>query len=84
VTKKRNLLTRIAVGAGALVSGGYMVQATGCITPFLAESSATALDFCFIFDCQNGFFGGTADPCSTQTANGEVADPFFADCPTGP
>jgi hypothetical protein len=67
-----------------MVSGMYMMQATGCVTPFLAESAATATDFCFIFDCQNGLFGGTLDPCSRQTANGEVADPFFADCPPAP
>lgn len=59
---------------------------TGC-TSFLAESTLTSADFCFIFDCTNGIFGGTIDPCSgvgsgDQTFEGQqTGTPFFADCP---
>ncbi len=80
---RKNIRLKCAAAAiGVLGGGGYMLQATGCIAPFMTESFATATDFCFIFDCQNGLFGGTIDPCSRQTINGEVAQPFFADCPT--
>lgn len=78
----KNALKKTVAVAGLLVSGSYLMQAAGCV-PFLAESTATATDFCFIFDCQNGLFGGTIDPCSGQVANGQVAPPFFADCPVG-
>lgn len=79
LNQKNSLRTAAAI-TGVLASGSYLLQATGCV-PFLAESTATATDFCFIFDCQNGLFGGTIDPCSGQVANGQVAPPFFADCP---
>jgi len=58
-------------------AGGYMLAGpgTGC-TSYLGESTATATDFCFIFDCQNGILGGTIDPCADSGQG-----PFFADCP---
>ncbi len=71
---KKSVLKRVAAVVGLTFSGEYLCQATGCITPFSLESTATATDFCFIFDCQNGLFGGTIDPCSGNP-------PTFLDCP---
>ncbi len=69
-------------GMGVLLSG----PATSC-TSFTGRSLLVAADMCFIFDCQNGAFGGTVDPCSgvgsgNQTNEGQNALPFFTDCPT--
>jgi hypothetical protein len=62
----------LAAGGGFLLAG----PGTGCV-PFVAESTLAATDFCFIFDCQNGIFGGTIDPCEANATQG----PLLADCP---
>lgn len=78
----RKLLTCAVLAAG----GGYLLAGpgTGCV-PFAAETTLGATDFCFIFDCQNGIFGGTVDPCANTGTNpltGLPRGPLFADCPT--
>ncbi len=72
---------RVLAGAGLVLAGAYLMSGmgNGC-SMFLAESALTSADFCFIFDCQNGLFGGTVDPCAgTQDFSGE--QPLFTDCP---
>ena len=69
-------------GLGFLLSG----PATSC-TSFTGRSLLVAADLCFVFDCQNGAFGGTVNPCSgigsgDQTPEGQAALPLFTDCPT--
>jgi hypothetical protein len=39
------------------------------------EMSMSSVDFCFLFDCQNGAIGGLIDPCGNP--------PLFADCGDG-
>jgi len=64
------------VTAGLVCGSGYVVAGPGTsCSSYAAESTFTATDFCFIFDCQNGLFGGTIDPCGG-------AAPLFVDCPT--
>lgn len=79
--KQKSALKIASAVASVLVSGSYLLQASGCIAPYMLESTASATDFCFIFDCQNGLFGGTIDPCNQQPASGQFTGPFFADCP---
>jgi len=73
----------LLIGAGGFLLSG---PGTGCMS-FLGESSFVSLDFCFIFDCQNGILGGTIDPCSgvgsgDQTVEGQLTGvPLFTDCP---
>lgn len=67
-------LAALAAGGGFLLSGPN----TGCMS-FMGESLATATNFCFIFDCQNGMFSGTIDPCSGSRA-GDPSQNLFADC----
>lgn len=46
----------------------------GC-SRFATNSIGNAIDFCFIFDCENGFFGGLIDPCAPSAGG-----PLFVDC----
>ena len=49
---------------------------------YLVESAFSTLDFCFIFDCNNGMLGGTVDPCAEgRDAAGEATPGLFVDCP---
>lgn len=70
--RKAIALLSLVAGGGYLMSG----PGTGCGS-YVAESTLTATDFCFIFDCQNGILGGTIDPCATTGTQG----PLLADCP---
>lgn len=81
--------SRKLAAALSLVLGGAFLFAgpgTGCMS-FFAESALSTADFCFIFDCQNGIFGGTVDPCPPADANSGGAiltpptGPTFVDCP---
>jgi len=78
--KSRKTIRRGAVAAAILTSGGFLLQYNG-YSSFTAESALVATDFCFIFDCQNGLFGGTIDPCTTGGTTANPTGPFFADCP---
>lgn len=76
----------LAVGLGLVGSGAVLLSGpgTGC-SSFSAESFLVSTDFCFIFDCQNGAFGGTVRPCAgTGTVGGATQPPLFSDCPSGP
>lgn len=74
------------VAGGALVAAGASVFqiGTGCAS-FAGEQALIATDFCFIFDCQNGAFGGTLQPCQGAAPVGEDGQqrfPLFVDCVT--
>lgn len=78
----RKMLTWAVLAGG----GGYLLAGpgTGCGS-YVVEAGLAATDFCFIFDCQNGIFGGTIDPCAntgTDPITGLPRGPLFADCPT--
>ncbi|MBI1827839.1 MAG: hypothetical protein HY287_02095 [Planctomycetes bacterium] len=83
--RKSNLFKAMSlIGSGALLL--QTTASPGCVG-YAARSTLAVADFCFIFDCQNGAFGGTFKPCSAVTtttdANGQVTSlPLFADCPT--
>jgi hypothetical protein len=75
---RRVAFAAIGLGAGAILLSG---PGTSC-TSFLSASALTAADFCFIFDCENGLFGGTLDPCPPGGFdNGSGQLPLFLDCP---
>ncbi len=75
---------------GLLAGGGFLMSGPGTdCGSYMANSLLVATDFCFIFDCQNGFLGGVIDPCAgvgggTATGEDDTAAPLFSDCPTGP
>jgi hypothetical protein len=46
----------------------------GC-SEFYANGAVTSVDFCYLLDCQNGFFGGLVDPCAQGS--------LLVDCPGG-
>lgn len=73
--------TRIWVWLAMTVAGGTMFQFTtntgaysgGC-GEFYTNGIVGSVDFCFLLDCQNGFFGGAIDPCDPN-------NPSLVDCP---
>lgn len=75
-----------SIALGLLTAGGMLFATSGSCASFVGESALTSTNFCFIFDCQNGFFGGTVDPCSgagggNQTLESQDGSSFFRDCP---
>lgn len=74
----RWLMTALAAGTLA------QFPCTGADNSFITlprlatEGVATSIDFCYIFDCQSGFFGGAIQPCGDPTT---TADDLFVDCP---
>ena len=81
---------RLFTALGMIGSFGYMMAGPGTsCSSYAGESALVTADLCFIFDCQNGLFGGTVDPCSgigsgNQTVEGDTQPPLFTDCPSGP
>lgn len=78
-SRVRNVFSALAL-AGAC---GYLLAGPGTsCSSFIGQSTLTTTDFCFIFDCQNGIFGGTIDPCgAVGTVGSNTQDPLFTDCP---
>lgn len=79
----------LSVAATLLAAGGFLLAGpgTGC-SSFLGEALLVTTDFCFVFDCQSGLFGGAIDPCpgigsGNQTVEGASQLPLFTDCSTG-
>lgn len=82
---------RLGVAAAMTLSGGILFAGPGTsCTSFLLESALDAVDFCFVFDCQNGILGGTIQPCgpfdnfSQDALNSPPTGPVFIDCPDLP
>lgn len=71
---KRRWLLYLAMAAG----GGTVFQAgsNGAYVRCAGDASLTSINFCFVFDCQNGAFGGAIEFCGD-----EPGDDLFADCP---
>ena len=79
----RSRMQRIAVLLALLAGGGSLMVSSnlGCES-FAGESLMTSLDFCFIFDCTNGIFGGVVQPCQQGVdTEGNPTGTLFLDCP---
>jgi hypothetical protein len=61
-------------GGGTLFQAGSNAGYARCA----GDSTLTSINFCFVFDCQNGALGGTIEFCGDQPE-----DDIFSDCPTG-
>lgn len=48
---------------------------TGCQS-FYGNGIATGIDFCYLLDCRNGFFGGAFQPCDPNNP----ANSLLVDC----
>ena len=85
----RSRKRRFAAVASLVLAGGFLMAGPGtsCLS-FVGESAFVSTDFCFIFDCQNGFLGGSIRPCAGQGSGNQTFQnddlPLFADCPNGP
>jgi hypothetical protein len=55
----------------------FQVPQGACLS-FGGEQTATAVNWCWIIDCQNGIGGGLILPCGDPTT---AADDLLADCP---
>lgn len=85
----RSRCRALALTASVLTAGGFLFAGpgTGCAS-YMAETALVTTDFCFVFDCQNGIFAGTIDPCTGQGSGNQTFEaqgqlPLFTDCPTG-
>lgn len=43
---------------------------------FMSNGLLSSVDFCYLLDCENGFFGGVVDPCSDPSSGA-----LLLDCP---
>jgi hypothetical protein len=55
------------------MSGLMLAQNGLACGSFFGEAALSAVDFCFLFDCQNGALGGLVQFCSNSF-------PVFVDC----
>ena len=60
-----------------LLVGAFVMQPASCVSR-TASTTLAATNFCFIFDCQNGFFGGLIQPCGSPLTS---FDDILQDCP---
>ncbi len=87
---RRRKRTKWILGLAAAAALGVLYQ-TACMS-MAGEEFLRTVDFCFLFDCQNGAFGGLIDPCSgatttstssssTSTNTVVTTGNLFVDCP---
>jgi hypothetical protein len=79
----RRKQVRWLTGLATTALMGALYQ-TGCMS-FAADQVQRSVDFCFLFDCQNGAFGGLINFCpnnenSDLLVNSQNANTFI-DCP---
>lgn len=84
----RRTLRRFAAAAAIFGAGGMMMQSPNfACESFVGESLFTAVDACFIFDCNNGAFGGVFQPCGValnlNPSDPLSGGPLFTDCVPG-
>ena len=76
--------SRIWVAMCLALSGAYLCT-SGNLTcgSFGADAAVSSTDMCFMFDCDEGIFGGIIDPCTEVggRGSGTTSGTFFADCP---
>ncbi len=70
------------IGSGATLFTTFPITGTtgagyhGC-QRFVSNGVSNSIDFCYLLDCQNGFFGGLVDPC----ADVSMGESWLLDCP---
>ncbi|MCP4592769.1 MAG: hypothetical protein GY842_18705 [bacterium] len=73
---------RVLMLLGLVTTCGMLFAGSGLGCASMAfDQAATAVDFCFLFDCQSGAFGGLVqfcDPLSVQDTEGGGS--LLADC----
>ncbi len=72
-TKRLLVSLLVFTAGGTLFTGGNagFIRCAG-------DTTLTAINFCFVFDCQNGALGRGIEFCGDQPG-----DDIFVDCPTG-
>jgi len=59
---------------GLVATAGMVFAGSGLACSSLAfDQTASMVDFCFLFDCQNGAYGGLIDFCDPN-------NPILTDC----
>jgi len=74
---------RIWIWLALILGGATVFQTVGFTTSsgavsggcrdFALNGVASAVDMCYLLDCESGFFGGLVDPCDPQ-------NPALLDC----
>ncbi len=82
----RGRMTRTCRWLAIVLGGATMFQGVGFTsnrgafsggcTEFYTNGVLTSVDFCYLLDCDNGFFGGLIDPCGQGG--------LLIDCPAPP
>lgn len=63
------------------LGGGTTLQVIPGCAQLFGQAGASSLDFCFLLDCQTGFFGGLFQPCPQAVGGAPTAPSIFQDCP---
>jgi hypothetical protein len=63
----RSRLQRLILAFAAVAVAGQVFQ-FNC-AGFAGEQFLRVVDFCFLFDCQNGALGGLINPCPNTTSS---------------
>ncbi|NLX21553.1 MAG: hypothetical protein GXY55_07755 [Phycisphaerae bacterium] len=69
-------LSMFLAGATVFQTGGFTTRngaISGGCSDFWINGAATSVDFCYLLDCENGFFGGLIQPCDPN-------NPLLVDC----
>lgn len=75
--RNRRRQWRTLILLGLVATGGMMFAGSGlACTSFGLDEAQSVIDFCFLFDCQNGAFGGLIDFCDPNNPDSS----FLADC----
>lgn len=89
MTRKQRLWVWLAMACGGVTmyqglgfTTGYLTNyggaiggssGTGC-SRFATNGLASSVDFCYLLDCDSGFFGGIVDPCAGGTTGDLLTD----------
>jgi hypothetical protein len=75
----KTIRVRWIIGLAAMATIGMLNQ-TACVG-FAADQLQRTVNFCFLFDCQNGAFGGLLDPCpGVEVGEEGNTHNLFIDC----
>ncbi len=81
----RSRRVRICLLLGLVATTGMLYAgSTLACTSLALDQAATAVNFCFLFDCQNGALGGLVQFCdptdTTTTDTTDTNNSLLADC----